>query len=166
MQNKLNVSLRSQFIASITMLENAIDTCPEPVWNLSKGLSDFWYLVYHTLFWLDFYMTPEPGDFIPPENIGLTEFDPEGILPPRILSKEELKTYLEHCMNKCREIIENLTEESAGKNYKFKSIDMPFFELLLYNMRHVQHHTAQLNFILRQEINSAPRWVKRGRAER
>jgi uncharacterized damage-inducible protein DinB len=33
------------------------------------------------------------------------------------------------------------------------------FELLLYNMRHVQHHAAQLNLLLRQGINDAPRWV-------
>jgi hypothetical protein len=30
---------------------------------------------------------------------------------------------------------------------------------LLYNMRHVQHHAAQLNLILRQTIDSAPGWV-------
>ena len=35
-------------------------------------------------------------------------------------------------------------------------------ELLLYNMRHVQHHAAQLNMRLRQETNSAPRWVSKG----
>jgi uncharacterized damage-inducible protein DinB len=32
-------------------------------------------------------------------------------------------------------------------------------EILLYNMRHVQHHAAQLNLLLRQEINKAPDWV-------
>ena len=26
------------------------------------------------------------------------------------------------------------------------------------NMRHVQHHAGQLNLILRQSIDSAPRW--------
>jgi uncharacterized damage-inducible protein DinB len=36
-------------------------------------------------------------------------------------------------------------------------------ELLLYNMRHVQHHAAQLNMLLRQRTNSAaPRWVSKG----
>ena len=35
-------------------------------------------------------------------------------------------------------------------------------ELLLYNMRHVQHHAAQLNLLLRQTTNSAPRWVSKG----
>jgi hypothetical protein len=28
-------------------------------------------------------------------------------------------------------------------------------------MRHVQHHAGQLNLILRQKIDSAPRWVKK-----
>jgi len=32
-------------------------------------------------------------------------------------------------------------------------------ELLLYNMRHVQHHAAQLNLMLRQAVDSAPGWV-------
>jgi uncharacterized damage-inducible protein DinB len=35
------------------------------------------------------------------------------------------------------------------------------FEHLLYTMRHVQHHMAQLNLILRQVIDSAPNWVGR-----
>jgi uncharacterized damage-inducible protein DinB len=39
------------------------------------------------------------------------------------------------------------------------SIEGSFLELMLYSLRHVQHHTAQLNLILRQETGSAPRWV-------
>jgi uncharacterized damage-inducible protein DinB len=34
-------------------------------------------------------------------------------------------------------------------------------ELSFYNMRHVQHHTAQLNLLLRQTIADAPKWVGR-----
>ncbi|HSC39351.1 MAG TPA: hypothetical protein VLD19_15820 [Chitinophagaceae bacterium] len=36
-------------------------------------------------------------------------------------------------------------------------------ELLLYNMRHVQHHAAQLNMLLRQRINEAPYWASRAK---
>ncbi len=32
-------------------------------------------------------------------------------------------------------------------------------EILLYNMRHIQHHSAQFNLILRQTIDNAPNWV-------
>ena len=33
---------------------------------------------------------------------------------------------------------------------------MGFAELLLYNLRHVQHHAGQLNLMLRQETDAAP----------
>jgi len=40
--------------------------------------------------------------------------------------------------------------------------DLNELEFLLYKMRHVQHHTAQLNLLIRQATNSdAPRWVGR-----
>jgi hypothetical protein len=42
---------------------------------------------------------------------------------------------------------------------------MSFAELLLDNMRHVQHHAAQLNLILRQKTDSAPRWVATARSK-
>jgi hypothetical protein len=38
---------------------------------------------------------------------------------------------------------------------------MSVFELLLYNLRHVQHHAAQLNLILRQQVDAAASWVGR-----
>jgi hypothetical protein len=38
-------------------------------------------------------------------------------------------------------------------------VDGTLLELHLYNLRHVQHHAAQLNLLLRQTIGSAPRWV-------
>ena len=56
--------------------------------------------------------------------------------------------------------IKTLSDEKSHQHFKYGSIDLSFLELLLYNMRHVQHHTAQLNMILRQEIDSAPGWVK------
>jgi len=39
------------------------------------------------------------------------------------------------------------------------SINYSVLEILFYNMRHVQHHAAQLNLILRQTINKAHDYV-------
>lgn len=39
----------------------------------------------------------------------------------------------------------NLTEEAAKGQCKFGWLELSFGELLLDDMRHVQHHTAQLN---------------------
>lgn len=41
-----------------------------------------------------------------------------------------------------------------------KTMNFSVIEILLYNMRHVQHHAAQLNLKLRQGMNDAPIWVK------
>ncbi|MCG6959980.1 DinB family protein, partial [bacterium BMS3Abin03] len=60
----------------------------------------------------------------------------------------------------CKNRITDLTDEAAHRHFVFGSIDLNIMELLLYNMRHVQHHTAQLNLLLRQKMDSAPRWVK------
>ena len=160
MQNKINKYVLAQFGASIDMLENAINFCPDELWNQNKGFSDFWYISYHTLFFIDFYLTDSPEKFTPFKDFGTTELDPKGILPNRVFTKEELKTYIDHCRNKCKKIIESLNENSLNINYEFGTLKLNFFELILYNMRHAQHHTAQLNLILRRQIDSAPKWVR------
>lgn len=139
--------LWSQFGAAIDMLENAIRACPDSLWTGSR----FWHTSYHTLFYLDFYISESTDDFAPPAPFTLSEFDPSGLYPDRAYTKDELLTYLDHCRKKCRAAIESLTD------------DQVFAERLLYTMRHVQHHTGQLNFILSQRIGSAPRWVKQAR---
>ena len=138
-----------------------MNACPEKLWSDRSQKPEFWYLVYHTLFWLDFYLSDSAKEFIPPKPFTLSELDPEGLLPERVYTKGELTTYLEHGRRKCELTIENLTDEKANQNYVFGSVKMKFCELLLYNMRHVQHGAGQLNLILRQQTHSAPRWVKR-----
>jgi len=34
-------------------------------------------------------------------------------------------------------------------------------EILLYNLRHTQHHTAQLNMLLRQDFDKHMEWAFR-----
>ena len=156
MDNSTNEIIWRQFGASIDMLENAIKLCPSEFWNTEKK---FWYIAYHSLFWLDYYLTLDPKEFKPPTPYTLSEFDPNGAMPNRIYSKEELISYLQYSRNKCKDLISNMTGEIATSRWKNDYKDYPVLEILLYNMRHVQHHTAQLNLLLRQEINDSPKWV-------
>ncbi len=158
MDNNLPKILWQQFGASIEMLENAIMICPEKVWD---GSTHFWYNTYHCLFFLDYYLTTDPVGFAPPLPFDLSEF--EDRLPERVYTKEELLVYLEFCREKCRNLIFDLTEENIAKDWinESKTMVYPMVEILLYNMRHVQHHAAQLNLLLRQTINDATDWVRR-----
>lgn len=154
--------LWKQFGAAIDMLENAILACPDELWN--NG-SNFWYQAYHCLFYLDYYLSTEPGKFLPPSPFTLSELDPESVMPERIYAKEELLAYLEHGRNKCRFLISGLTEETMNDRWINEYRNYSMVEILLYNMRHVQHHTGQLNLLLRQGINDAPRWVSQAKTD-
>ncbi|MHA2099640.1 MAG: DinB family protein [Candidatus Kariarchaeaceae archaeon] len=150
-----------QFGATIDMLENAMQACPDEHWGDRKQHMEFWYITYHALFWLDLYLSDSVKEFTPPTPFTLDELDPAGILPERVYTKDELHSYLEHGRKKCRETIDALTDEKVNQRCRFEWIEGSVAEVLLYNLRHVQHHAAQLNLILRRSINSAPRWVKR-----
>lgn len=143
------------------MLENAMRGCPDPLWSDASRKPQFWYLVFHTLFWLDLYLSDSLGQFAPPDPFTLDELEEDGNSPEQAYTKAELQRYLDHGRRKCRMLIENLTEERACQRCGFQWVECTVAELLLYNMRHVQHGAAQLNLLLRQETDSAPHWVKR-----
>ena len=159
MDTTLRPILWQQFGTAIDMLENSLIACPDELWSDRSQRPEFWYVVYHTLFWLDLYLSDSIEGFSPPEPFTLDELDPAGLLPERPYTKDELRTYLEHSRKKCRAKIEALTDEKARKRCIFGWGEVSVAELLLYNMRHVQHSAAQLNLILRQTTDSAPRWV-------
>ena len=159
MDNFWKTMIWRQFGAAIDMLENAMVACPANVWGDKVGWHEFWYLTSHTLFFLDYYLSNTADGFKPTAPFGLEELDPAGVLPPRVYTKEELLANLAHCRDKCRKSIQSLTDERANREAVSLRPGLTYVELYLYNMRHVQHHAAQLNLILRQTTDSAPRWV-------
>jgi len=153
----------SQFDAAIDMLENAIVACPDDLWRDRARRPEFWYVAYHTLFFLDYDLSERAEDFVPPAPFTLAELDPAGVLPERVYRKDELLEYLAHGRGKCRARLAALTDVEARRRCRSGRPDLSFAELLLYSMRHVQHHAAQLNLLLRQAVDAAPRWVARTR---
>ncbi|MBK8983074.1 MAG: DinB family protein [Ignavibacteria bacterium] len=156
MDEALKESLWKQFGAAIDMFENAVRECPEEIWDND---SKFWYWSYHTLFFLDYYLTPEPENFSPPPPFTMSEFNAEGEMPERTYTKDELLKYSQFCRDKCRKLISGLTAESAANRWKNEYRNYSVFEILLYNLRHVQHHAGQLNLLIRQSNNEPPDWV-------
>jgi uncharacterized damage-inducible protein DinB len=108
------------------------------------------------------YLTGSREGFAPPAPSTLDE-------PERPYTKEELHAYLVHLRQKCQTTIAGLSEEQAHQQVDFtESVGKPvsFFELLLYTMRHVQEHAAQLNLFLGQNaIDGASDWISQGKAE-
>lgn len=162
MSSTLPALIGQQFGAALDMLENAINACPDSQWG---GGSKFGYIAYHTTFWTDYYLsdTPMEKDYQPPKPFTLSEFE-DGQLPDREYTKTEVLAFLDH-VRQClqRQLQNNVQEELLEKRFTSEYKDFSLFELLLYNMRHVQHHAAQLNLLLRQGGTTPPDWVSRAK---
>jgi hypothetical protein len=165
-------ALVNQFGASMDMFGGALRACPDQLWTARMwddpsgpiGISEFWYIAFHTLFWLDLYLTGEVEGFAPPPPYTLAELDPKGILPERVYTCNELLSYLDYCHRKCTAVIEQLTDERARKvsYFPWAKGGISFIELMMDDMRHVQEHAAQLNMFLGQQAGVSSRWVGKG----
>jgi hypothetical protein len=168
-----NEMLWRQFGAAIDMLRDTLRDCPDELWEkrlwedqpdqwVAAGFSAFWYLGYHTLFWLDLYLTGAEEGFVPPEPFDLVEMDAGEILP-RTYTRAELLRYLEYCRRKCQETVGALSNEQAYRLCRFAWGELSFAELQLYNLRHVQEHGAQLRMFLGQQAGKSAQWGSRAK---
>lgn len=95
----------------------------------------------------------------PPQPFTLDEVGPAGVFPDRVCSRDELGDYLDGCRDGCRTALATLTPEAAARQCEFDWLQESYGELLMRSIRHVQHHAAQLNWVLREKTVAAPRWV-------
>ena len=153
--------LLRQFSIAIDRLGDALRDCPDDLWEkrlwedepdqwVAPGFATFWYQGYHALFWLDLYLTGAEEGFLPPAPFDLVEMQ-AGETLPRTYRREELLGYLAICHQRCQVTIAALTPEAAYRLCNFPWGEVTFAELLLYTMRHVQEHAAQLHMFLGQQ---------------
>jgi hypothetical protein len=160
-----NGMLWRQYGVAIDSLHDALRDCPDELWEknlwedepdqwVAAGFSSFWYLGYHTIFWLDLYLTGAEEGFAPPAPFDLVEMVSDEVLP-RTYTRAELLHYLEQCRQKYQETIGALSTEQAYRLCQFPWGEVPFGELLLYTLRHVQEHAAQLHMFLGQQAGKS-----------
>jgi DinB superfamily len=163
-------ALWQQFGAAIDTVGIALLACPDTLWNerlwrnsstppVPVEFSEFWNIAFHTLFWLDLYLSGSLEGFAPPSPFTLED-------PDRAYTKGELQAYLVYTRTKCRKAIAELTEEKAGRLCTFPWLPgktFSFLELQLYNMRHVQEHASQLHLFLGQHGHAVSSWIDRAR---
>lgn len=166
--------LWTNFGAAIDMLKNAITLCPDELWDKEKK---FFYITYHTTIFLDYYLSNPVTSFQPTLPYTITDASKlpaeaiDDVIPNKCYNKQEILTYLSSIREKCKKSITLATQDKLTERWiEDAEINMhglcpstvtnyTVLEILFYNFRHVQHHVAQLNLILRQKINMAPEWV-------
>jgi hypothetical protein len=142
-------AVKNQYYAALEMLKEAIVKCPDSNWEDVGGRKRFWHVAYHTLFYTHLYLQVNEGEFRP--WIGHREnYQFLGTLPwpphdrPKIgepYSKEDFLEYFKFVQRQVEERVAGLDmdAESGFTWLPFKKLELQF-----YNIRHIQHHTAEL----------------------
>jgi hypothetical protein len=164
MDTTLKTSIWQQFGAALDTLDDAITLCPDHLWSAAlwndtedARYGHFWFVAYHTLFWLDLFLTGSSEGFLPPAPFI------RGTLPPQPYTKEDVSAYLKQCRQKSKATIEALTDAKAREICTCQWMEPTFLELQLYSMRHIQEHAAHLNLFLGQNGVSGQDWVPKAR---
>jgi hypothetical protein len=141
--------IKSQYLAALAMLRQAIARCPESLWDDGADKNRFWHVAYHALFYTHLYLQDREEDFRPWAKhrkdhnfLGPVPWPPHDV--PQIgepYTQEEILAYYAICEQQVRERVGALDLE-AGSGFSW----LPFgkLELQFYNIRHLQQHTGEL----------------------
>ena len=161
--------IRSQYGASLAMLQQAIEKCPESLWDQATDTAKFWHIAYHALFYTHLYLNPTAADFKPwakhhPDYQFMGPIPWDGNRLPKIeeaYQKAELLDYLDFCRQHMESYVLTL-DLSAPSGFDW--LPMNKFELQIYTMRHLQQHTGELMERLGSLAGISVDWV--GMAQR
>lgn len=157
--------LAGQYEAALSMLHRGIATCPDEHWESKIANGTVRWGVYHTLFFTEYYLSSEAGFQLREiHHLGGDERE------DRACEGVERNDALAYCVE-CRQLVlDTLARETSDtlqgpSGFSWHTISRG--ELHVYNLRHIQHHAAQLSAFLRRigvasEREPALRWVRTG----
>ena len=137
---KISQIVWRQFGGAIDMLENAMRACPEELWSDRERNPQVWAMVFHVAFFLDYYLADDYENFTSP--FGLTELDPAGVLPERVLTKSGDAGLPRARPREAARAARADRRRGLDAPRRFGSVEGTVLEGLLYSLRHVQHHSA------------------------
>jgi DinB superfamily len=159
-------ALKSQYHAALKTLRLAVEKCPDELWDdPADGAAPFWRVVYHTLFFTNFYLQQDQSAFTPwAKHRAEVDFlgddsgdNPRHPMPFSPYTRVELLEY----WRVCDDMIDggvNVLDLSALQ-CGFPWYNMPKLDHQILNIRHTQHHAAALATRLRRTAGIGVEWV-------
>jgi hypothetical protein len=159
--------LKRQYRAALLMLRDAVERCPDALWDDPAPTNTFWQVAYHTLYFTHLYLQPSEAAFVPwtGHQAGVQHedgiagpADPASPLPlvPDPYTKDQVLAYLEH-VHASVDGVDALDLGAATSGFWW--YPMGKLEHQLVNLRHVQHHVGQLADRVRAATGDGVRWV-------
>lgn len=169
--NTLRAVLKSQYHAALAMLRETIENCPKELWYSKEPLNAFWQVAYHTLYFTHLYLMSGEAAFRPweghqadvqhPDGIP-GPADPESALPliPEPYTKAQALAYWSFCEELVDGAVDALDLHSQESGFSWYQVSK--LEHQIINIRHIEHHMAQLADRLRAAEGIGTRWVDAG----
>lgn len=168
MDNKsISVILTSQYTASLGMLRQVVYKIPDEQWNTAEYNNPNWQIAYHALWATKYYLGENSDDYVPfdkaidgAESLGGSqewENPDAGVRVEGFHTKEELLSFIDQLGSDLQQKMEAIPlEDNSG----FEWYPYSRLELHINNIRHIQHHTAQLTERLKAKgIAGFPWWA-------
>lgn len=167
-----------QFEAALSMFRDALVKCPAEQWDSKLAHYTFWQVAYHTLCFVDCYLSRSDAEFefrttdalthapaprfLPLHPQGRAELENE--FPSRRFEQGELLAYVALVRSKMLGAMGAETADTLAGPSGFPRLKFSRAELHLYNLRHLMHHTGALHAHLRRISGGSidPRWVGSG----
>ena len=141
--------LSRQFEAALCMLNHCIQACPPQHWEGRIANDTFRQIAYHTLFYVDFYLSPSDAAF-QLRDLHQRGGDERGPTLSPGLGQDETLAYAAICRQKLAESLSAETAESLAGPCGIANRPLSRGELYIYNIRHMQHHAGQMSAYLRR----------------
>ena len=142
--------LARQYEIALTMLKGVIDETDEDIWHYSDDSKDAaWHIAYHAVYYANIYCSPSEEEVKRWDRqsrdchiLGPTPWPPhERLVPRESYSKSEVTDFIDFVLKVIPEYLECLDPEKPCWPHWYEQNQ---FEFHLNNLRHIQHHTAQL----------------------
>ena len=159
--------LSHQYEASLSTLNLCVARCPDANWNEPVAKWIFCQAAFHVVFFSDLYLQPSDDvaalkhqPFHVEHRDAFRDYE-ELEERPQVLVYEKpfVVSYLQYVRHKAQETIARETTEMLGGPSGFHWRKCSRAELHVYNIRHIQHHAAQLSLRLRLDANVDIPWV-------
>lgn len=171
MTTPLRDVLKSQYRAGLAMLREAVEKCPETEWTRGDRTNAFWQIAYHALFFTHLYLQTDEAAFRPWEQHRGDVQHPDGIPGPadpksplplvaEPYTREQVLAYCDHCERMVDGAVDALDLDAPESGFYWYPVSK--LEHQLINLRHLQHHAAQLADRLRSAADVGIRWVGSG----
>lgn len=137
--------LARQLIATLDMLRQAIERCPDTVWFAENGPRPVWRIAYHALFLADVYLQPTLADFTPWARHQDDAMDLWETPDPKPVEPYTRAALIEYCDDLRARIPSTLAKvDPSLPDSGFDWYTLPKMEHMLLNLRHLAVHLGQI----------------------